>query len=302
MKAMILAAGLGTRLRPLTGKRPKALVPVVNKPVITYNIEYLKKHGIKDIVVNAHHHYRMLSDYLDRGRPFGMDIEVRIEKEILGTGGGIKNCSDFFENQPFIVINSDIITDINLTEAISFHLSNGGLATMILHDYERFNQVSVNRQNMVVDIAPDKVSGRLAFACIHVIGPELLSYLPPSMNFNIIGLYRDLISSGKRISAYVSSPDYWRDIGDPESYILANRELLSMEDRACAIGADSSIDPSAELEEWAVVGEGAIIEENACISRSVLWNNVRIKKGVRVIDSIVTSFQEIRSDLISSVL
>ena len=112
MKAMILAAGLGTRLHLLTEKRPKALMPVVNIPIICRIIEHLKGHGISRIVVNAHHHYRQLIDYLDGGRPFGLEIDVRVEPELLGTGGGIKNTSDFWDNDPFFIINGDILTDI----------------------------------------------------------------------------------------------------------------------------------------------------------------------------------------------
>ena len=98
MKAMILAAGLGTRLGPLTEERPKALMPLVNIPIIARSIEYLKTFGVRNIAVNAHHHYQQILDYLNRGIPFGMDIETRVEDEILGTGGGIKNFQDFFDS------------------------------------------------------------------------------------------------------------------------------------------------------------------------------------------------------------
>ncbi len=105
MKAMILAAGLGTRLRPLTDKKPKVLMPVANKPIIVRIIEHLKAHAVSEVVVNAHHHYQQLMTYLDSGKPFGLPMDVRKEPEILGTGGGIKNTEDFWGNDPFVVIN-----------------------------------------------------------------------------------------------------------------------------------------------------------------------------------------------------
>ena len=132
MKAMILAAGLGTRLRPLTDIRPKALMPVVNRPVIARNIDYLKIHGVNSMVVNAHHHYRQILDYLDIERPFDVDIEVRVEPDILGTGGGLRNCSDLLQRGTFILINSDIMTDIGLEKVLEHHKKNGSMVTLIL--------------------------------------------------------------------------------------------------------------------------------------------------------------------------
>ena len=142
MKAMILAAGFGTRLHPLTSIIPKPLVPVANQPVIERTIRHLKKHGIHEMIVNAHYHHNQISDFLDQGRPFGVDIEVRVERDILGTGGGIKNTEDFWDTEPFVVINSDIVTDIDLSEACSDHKTQGNLVTMVLHDHPPFFRIS----------------------------------------------------------------------------------------------------------------------------------------------------------------
>ena len=114
MKAMILAAGMGERLRPLTNLYPKVLVPVVNMPVVDRIIQFLMVHGVEKIIINAHHHAQMIRDYLQGDSPFGVKVETRIEKEILGIGGGIKNTQDFWGTDPFIVINGDILTDIDL--------------------------------------------------------------------------------------------------------------------------------------------------------------------------------------------
>ncbi|MFH1349375.1 MAG: NDP-sugar synthase [Pseudomonadota bacterium] len=295
MKAMILAAGLGTRLRPLTEGRPKALIPVVNRPIISIIIEYLKKHGINQMVVNTHHHQQQIVDYLDCGTPFGIEIDVRVEPEILGTGGGIKNTLDFWDTEPFIVVNSDILTNIDIGPACEQHRNSGALATLILHDYGPFNQIQIDHRQNLIDIASKSEPGRLAFTGIHIIDPELLSHIPEKRFSDIIDCYRKLIQSRGVIRAYLSKGHYWRDIGTVSDYVEANRDLLEKE--PYAIGTDCHIDPSVNLDEWAVVGERCHLEKDAEIKRSILWEGVRIKKGIRVIDGIVTSFAEVNRDV-----
>ena len=301
MKAIILAAGLGTRLKRLTEKRPKALMPVVNKPIIARNIDYLKSFGVNNIAVNAHHHFQQILDYLDKGKPFGMDIDVRVENDLLGTGGAIKNFSDFWDKDPFIVINGDVLTDISLVKAYKYHLDSGSMATLILHDYEPFNQVMIDNNSQVIDISRQKSIGRLAFTGIHVINPDILPYIPGSGYSDIIDCYRTLIRSGVPIGAYVSEKHYWRDIGNPESYIAANRDILAFEKKHFVIGPDSTAAPSVRFKEWSVVGERAVLEEGVEIERSILWDNVTIKEGVRIIDSVITSSKEIDHDFIEGI-
>lgn len=298
MKAMILAAGLGTRLRPLTNKKPKALIPVVNQPIIARVIDYLKSFGVTRIVVNAHHHYKKLLDYLENGESFGMNIDIRVEPEILGTGGGIKNTSDFWDDEPFLVINSDILTDINLSRAYEYHCKAGNLATLILHDCEPFNQIQIDKNNLVTEIATINGSGRHAFTGIHIIEPAIFSLFPGEAVFDIIACYRQLIQSGEKIGAYYSEGHYWHDIGSIEGYIQANKTLLSY---TFSIGTGCRIDPSARLEEWVVVGDESLIEKDVEIRRSILWDAVTIRAGVKVIDSIVTSSQEITQNLMGQV-
>jgi len=297
MKAMILAAGLGKRLRPLTDIRPKALMPVNNRPVIARNIDYLKIHGVNSMVVNAHHHYRQIVDYLEGGRPFGVDIEVRVEPEILGTGGGLRNCSDLLEREAFILINSDIMTDIGLEKVLEYHKKTGSRATLILHDREPFNQIRVDEQHRIIDIARQNDRGRLAFTGIHIIEPDIFSYIPGPGYSDIIDCYRKMIDSGITVNAYVSRAHYWRDIGNPKSYMSANREILAMENRSSSVGQDSHIAPSASIKEWAVIGEKAYVEEDVEIRRSVLWDNVRVRRNVKITDSIVTGIKEVENNL-----
>lgn len=300
MKAMILAAGLGTRLRPLTSRRPKVLVPVGNRPVIDRVIEYLKGYDISEIVVNAHHHCQQIITHLDGGRPFGAKIDVRVEKEILGTGGGIKNVSDFWDDAPFVVMNGDILTDIDLDKAYELHCEKGNLATLILHDCMPFNQIRVDEDMNITDIAPEGHPATLAFTGIHIMEPELLTHIPEGVFSSIIDCYRRLITLGKPIRAYISEQHYWRDIGSASSYLLANKEALKGD--PFHLGPNCRVHSSARLNDWAVIGEEAHLEEGVEITRSVLWERVEVKKGVRVIDSIITSSREVEFDQIRKVL
>jgi NDP-sugar pyrophosphorylase family protein len=296
---MILAAGYGTRLRPLTNKKPKALVPVVNDPIISKSIEYLKKFGVDTILANAHHHARQILTYIEGGRPFGLKIDVRIEPEILGTGGGIKNTEDFWDQGSFIVINSDILTDIDLGPIYEHHCRSKSMATLVLHDCEPYNQVQIDGRGAVVDIAGTSSPGRLAFTGIHIIDPKLLAHIPGGRFWDIIDTYRELIRTEETVGAYRTQGHYWRDIGTIANYRAVNCDLLGP--TTTAIGPGCQVDPTVRLEEWAVVGPESRLEQGVEIRRSILWENVRVRAGVKVIDSIVTSNQDVERDLISEI-
>ena len=297
MKAMILAAGLGTRLRPLTLNRPKALVPVANRPMIDQVIDYLKRFGAEQIIVNAHHHHQQIVKHLDGGKPFGIPVEVRVELEILGTGGGIQNTAGFWDDAPFVVINGDTLTNIDLRAAYRNHLSHGGLVTLVLHDRAPFNQVLVDKDMCVLDIAPAPQPGRLAFTGIHIISPSLLDFLPGGRPSSIVDCYQRLIAAGHTVRAHVSEGHHWRDIGTVESYRQANRETLGKQ--TMLVGPGTRIQPSVRLEDWVVIGEGCELAPSVRVKRSVLWDHVIVREGIRIEDSVVTSGREVRNDLIS---
>jgi NDP-sugar pyrophosphorylase family protein len=299
MKAMILAAGLGTRLRPLTSKKPKVLVPIGNNPIIDRLIHYLKGYGIREIVVNAHHHHQQVVEHLDGGKPFGIEIEVRVEPEILGTGGGIKNTEDFWDSGPFIVINGDILTDVDLNRAFEEHLRNGNLVTLVLHNYTPFNQIRIDKQRNIIDIASDDRPGRFAFTGIHIIEPEVLNYIPTGKFSNIIDCYRELIRSGKPVRGHISHGHHWRDIGTVNSYVVANKE--SLYENSFLLAQDCQIHNTARMEEWAIIGKNVFLEKDVEIRRSILWNGVTVRRGKKVIDSVVTSHKDVKNDLIDAI-
>lgn len=299
MKSMILAAGFGTRLRPLTDKRPKALMPVANKPMIAWSIDYLRNYGCADIIINAHHHHEQVVDYVRQHPAHGLRIETRVEPEILGTGGGIKNVEYFWDREPFVVMNVDILTDIDLQAALRDHRSAGALVTLVLHDCEPYNQIEVNKNLNITHIGKTASAGRLAFTGIHIIDPEVLSFIPAGAFSDIIDCYRNLIRDGKPVNAYVSRNHYWRDIGSVTSYMEANRDFAA---KPFLIGSACRIHPSVRLEDWAVIGDGCRIDEGAIVRRSVLWEQVDIKHGIGVTDSIISSGTVVRRDLAGEIL
>ncbi len=299
MKAMILAAGLGTRLRPLTDKKPKPLISVANIPVIDRLADYLQGHGVREIIVNAHHHREQIVAHLKRRQQRGIHFEVSLEPEILGTGGGLKKTEGFWGTDPFVAINGDILTDLDITKAYEDHLRNANMATLVLHDYEPFNQIQIDKQMNVLDIASKNLAGRLAFTGVHVIDPKLLDYIPENQFFNIIDCYRTLIQAGKPIRAFVSNGHYWRDIGTIESYTSANREYAAPQ--PILTGPATRIHSSARLKEWVVMGKNTVLEKDVVIERSILWENVTVKKGVKIKDSIVTDKQVVADHLTGAI-
>lgn len=286
MKAMILAAGYGTRLKPLTFKRPKALMPVANIPMVDRTIAYLKQHGVTEIIVNAHHmHHQIISHFAD-AIPHGIPIHVAVEEHILGTGGGIKNVEGFWDSEPFVVINVDIITDINLTAAIHTHRKNHNLVTLVLHDYPQFNQVKVDPQGKIRDFYDTAGPGLLAFTGIHVLSKPALDYIPPARYYNIIEAYRSIINDSNAVGSYVSKDHYWTDMGSIDSYIQANKEMVGKE--GVLVDGDSVIQPGATIEGWGVIGANTIIGESATIRDSIVWDGVKIGKSASIVNSIIT--------------
>ncbi len=300
MKAMILAAGRGRRLRPLTDIMPKVLVPMVNTPMIERTIGLLSAHGIKEVIINAHHQSHKITDYLKRRDSSGVRIEVRVEEEILGTGGGIKNTQDFWDDRPFIAINGDIVTDINLSEVYAYHQRRGNLVTMVLHDFPPYNKLRIDEDMNILSIGTTK-GGKdtLAFTGIHVIDPGVLDYIPENARYNIIDCYRRLIQEKRPVRACVATGHRWIDIGTVQEYIRANFDLLALE--KVAIGRDCHINPEASLNEWAVLGRRCSIERGAMVRGSVLWNDVTVREGVRVVDSVVTTGVIVEEDIIGGV-
>jgi NDP-sugar pyrophosphorylase family protein len=243
MKAMILAAGLGTRLRPLTNDLPKALVEVAGRTLLEITIARLRQFGVTGIIVNVHHFADRVIDYLRGKNNFGIRIEVSREDLLLDTGGGLKKAAWFFlENrsagEPFIVHNVDVLSGIDLAEAIEFHHKNGALASLAVQHrdtsrYLLFDQQMqlcgrrfVQEQKTEMACAAEQYD-EFAFTGIHVISPRLLDLIEEEGAFSIVQTYLRLAREDKRILGYNADGAYWRDLGKPESLARAAEEAKS---------------------------------------------------------------------------
>ena len=224
MKALILAAGLGTRLRPYTNHRPKALFTINQRPLLAIIVEKLQHAGFESVLVNAHHHYDQIEDYVANAR-FTIPVTTFREVDILGTGGAIRNVADHWRSESLLVINADVISDINLAGIFAFHRSHGFPVTMVMHDRAEFNSVCVDADDFVTGFhcrgKTHQGNRVMAFTGIHVIEGRVLDFLPSQGPAHIIDAYDRMLKTGERIKACVVSGHYWQDIGAPQRYQTA---------------------------------------------------------------------------------
>jgi NDP-sugar pyrophosphorylase family protein len=224
VKAMILAAGLGTRLRPLTNDRPKALVQIAGRTLLEITLSRLRKSGIRDVIVNVHHFADMMIDYLKSNANFGMNIEVSREDVLLDTGGGLKKAGWFFEGEDaFILHNVDVISTIDFGRMVQFHKDNNALATLAVKERDTSRPLRFDDQLRLSGRA-ERGTG-LAFSGIHVISPHLLNVMTEDGAFSIIDSYLNLAARGEKILAFRADEYYWRDLGKPEDLKKAEEEI-----------------------------------------------------------------------------
>jgi mannose-1-phosphate guanylyltransferase len=240
MKAMILAAGLGTRLRPLTDHRPKALVEIAGRTLLEITISRLRGFGIREVIINAHHFAGMILDYVKTNDNFGMRIEISCEEVLLDTGGGLKKAAWFFleksSEEPFILHNVDVISTIDLGRMVQFHADHRALATLAVQDRETSRYLLFDEQLQLCgrrsgrDQNPELVRSAqqvqaLAFSGIHVISPRLFAMMIEEGVFSIITSYLYLAAHEEKILAFRADEYYWRDLGKPENMAQAAQDL-----------------------------------------------------------------------------
>lgn len=245
MKAMVLAAGLGTRLRPLTNDRPKALVEVCRRTLLEITLTRLRDFGIRDVIINVHHHADMVIDRVKAAGNFGMHIEFSREDVLLDTGGGLKKAAWFLsgsgkasvdEQEPFILHNVDVISSIDFQRMVEVHRQSSALATLAVQErktsrYLLFNdQLQLCGRRLVKEdkteiVRPSENISDMAFAGIHVISPRIFPLLTEEGIFSIIPAYLRLAAQGEKIQAFRANEYYWRDLGKPENIQQAERDI-----------------------------------------------------------------------------
>ena len=242
MKAMILAAGLGTRLRPLTDNRPKALVELSGRTLLEITLSRLRSFGVTEVIINVHHFADLVTNYLKAHNNFGMRIEISREDVLLDTGGGLKKAASFFLedssrlDEPFLFHNVDVISNIDLRRMIQFHTENHALATLAVQSRETSRPLlfddhlqlcgrRAGRDHEPEIVRPSAHLDPLAFSGIHVLSPRLLPMLSEEGIFSIIPSYLRLAAQGEKILAFRADAYYWRDLGRPADLAQAAADL-----------------------------------------------------------------------------
>jgi NDP-sugar pyrophosphorylase family protein len=242
MKAMVLAAGLGTRLRPLTNDRPKALVEVAGRTLLEITLARLRAFGIREVIVNVHHFADLVVEYLKANDNFGMRVEISREDVLLDTGGGLKKAGWFFledsarADEPFLLHNVDVISTIDFAKMVQAHKANQALATLAVQKRESSRQLLFDehlqlcgrhagrdREPEIVRPAPRLEP--LAFSGIHIISPRLLTMMSEGGIFSIVTSYLRLAGQGEKIVAFRADEYYWRDLGRREDVMQAAQDL-----------------------------------------------------------------------------
>lgn len=286
-KAMVLAAGLGTRLRPLTDLISKPMTPIVNKPVMEHIIELLVEHGFDEVVCNLHWYPEAIKDYFGDGSKYNIKITYSYEPELLGTAGGVKKVEAFFEGQTFLILSGDALTDIDLTELMDFHRKKGGICTLVLtevDDPSQYGVVITDDESRITGFQEKPLMGEakssLANSGIYVFEPDIFSHIPYGSFYDFgRDLYPKLLKAG--IAYYGYKHDrYWNDVGSLDQYQQGNFDALE--------GKVKLNIPGMQINEGIWLGKNCRIEEDVVmIPPLVIGNNCTIKKGAKLYGPII---------------
>lgn len=293
IRAMILAAGYGTRLYPLTIDRAKPAIPFLNRPLVGYVAEYLARHGVGEVAVNLHHAGDSVRDALGDGSRFGVRLHYVEEPDILGTSGALANARSFLDGNTFIAINGKIVTDINLYAALDTHRRTGALATLVLMRNtarERFSIVNTTPDDLITgfggmpvrasdngeSLSTDKLSNApLMFTGIQILEPEIFAYIPPTgFSHTTTDVYPQAIARGERIVAHIAD-GMWYELSTIERYLDISLAIMRRENLSF------------------VCGEGSVIEPDARVSDTVMWENVRVGEAARLRECVLGDGVEI---------
>jgi NDP-sugar pyrophosphorylase family protein len=300
MKAMILAAGYGERLWPLTADRGKPALPVLGKPLVGYVAEYLSNNGVTEAIVNLHHAPESVREALGDGSRFGLHLEYVFEPVILGTSGGLDNAREHFADETFIVVNGKIITDIDLRAALQTHREKNALATLVLMrntNRERFSMVET-RDGLIDRFAGmpapnDAVEAPLMFTGIHILEPRIFDYIPRGVfSDSVIDVYPKAMAAGERIAAHVGE-GMWFELSTLQRYLDISLALMERQGRDVFAGEGTVIEDVGEVRE-AVFWDNVNVERGARVSRAVLGDGVRVRFNEVVQGAVI-----VRADLVA---
>ena len=302
MKAIIIAGGSGTRLRPLTYHTPKPMMPLLDRPFLEYQIAWLRQHGITEIVINLHYLADAIQGALGDGRDLGVQLHYSLENEPLGTGGAVWHARDHFDEGPLVVLNGDILTDVDLGAVIAEHTRHAAAATLTLirvGDPTAFGLVITDQGRVLRfhEKPTAEEAARLGVdtvnAGIYVLDPTVFQLAPlqPAFSFER-ELFPAILESGRTMAAHITDR-YWIDIGNPQKFLEAQQDLLSGRVQVAMPGQEAmpgvwtgdevTIEEGAHLEAPVFVGSGAHISAGAVVGpRAIVGAGSRIATGSQV--------------------
>jgi NDP-sugar pyrophosphorylase family protein len=309
---MILAAGFGTRLKPLTLGLPKPLFPVLNRPLLEHTLNFLSSQGIQDIIVNVHHLPEKIVEHFGDGESFGVRLQFSKEKEILGTAGGLKKAQSFLEKGTFLVMNSDVLADINLEKVLKFHKEKNSCLTLVVRqdaEPQKYNPIELGNDGRITRFVsafikhPPATAQRVMFTGIQIMEPEIFSRIPADKFFGTTeDVFPAMIEDGLPVYGYLHDK-YWIDMGTRETYIQAQADALdgklglktlpsrnpegSLVVPPVHIGKGCEISNDAQIGPHAVLGNGCRVRSGAVIENSILWEGATIGSGVTIQNSII---------------
>ncbi len=298
---MIMAAGVGSRLMPLTIQIPKPMVPMANKPLMENIVEVLHKHNFTNIIANLHYHAGTIATYFGDGKKHGVNMNYSMETELLGTAGGVKNC-EYFLNDTFVIVSGDALTDVDLTELLTAHKKNGALATIALKEVkevEHFGVVITDETGRINKFQekprPEEAMSNLANTGIYIFEPEIFKHIPVKQFYDFGKQVFPHLVKIKAPFYGVPIDDYWCDIGNLDTYRQAHSDLLeglvnvslggeviNTKNGQALIGAGTIIDPEAVLEGNVVLGSNCTVEKGVLIKDSVVWNDTYINRNAQL--------------------
>jgi mannose-1-phosphate guanylyltransferase len=301
-QAFVLGAGLGTRLRPLTDDLPKPLIPIFQKPLITFALDHLIDTGVERFVINTHKHPELFQNSFRDNAYGGHSTMLVHEPDLLETGGGIKNAERYLGNDPFVTYSGDILTDVNLQPLIDEHFRRGNDVTLALRDTGLGSDVAL-RDHRVVDLANRYgTKGNYDFANIAVWNPNIFQRIPSQRKISFVPIVAEWIGQGGRIGGVVMNDGKWFNIGSRTEYLGVHRTILReqwtphyVQGREWPARAAKSavIDPSAQLHGCSVVGERCRIGGEALLEDTILWPDVQIASKSQLHGCIVRSRKEV---------
>ncbi len=302
MKAAILAAGLGTRLRPLTELVPKTLIPILNRPLLGLLLAQVEAAGFLQVAVNTHHLAAQVQEFM-AGQPWGFNLSVSQEPEILGTGGGLRKLGEILRGGAFLAVNGDILTDLDLAAVYRSHPADA-VATLVLHDCPPYNNVWLAEGRVVSIGEPPPGLGLeaagppLAYTGVQVVGPGMLKYLPAGQADDLVTAWRQALAAGERLAALVAAP-FWQDLGTPAAYLTAHRRLLRGEAPKLSrffaklsdpwLGVGDVISAGVQFGGGVCLGDRVKIGAAAALRQTVVWDEATVEPEVVLEDCIVAS-------------